>query len=130
MNFFKPEDFKNPLLHKIINWSTAWQEIADIANAKIETEGMIVYGMGNNGDTWKANPLYIDGKKDLYRALLINIKLLEPCKHPKEKVTVMKGGVEGGLIWPPTSKKELLAAYLYYQCECGVKVQPIEFKEI
>lgn len=122
IDFFKPEDFIPNFFEHLIHPRTA----AELANAKIEKEGMAVFGSPKgtsttyvSGQIWNTHN---DGThRDTHKALLINIEPLEICTHPKEKV---KHHLGKGINGPFETYRQ------YFECDCGVIVKPIAFKEI
>lgn len=106
-----------------------WEDAALLAQKKfdewVKENGKVIYGSISNEveENWAA---YIGVDKDStdeFEALLINIKNLYPCKHPKEKISFnahTKRLIEEGTPHKP----------MHYRCECGAKVVPEEFKEI
>jgi hypothetical protein len=85
MKFFKPEDFEKVMNYgrgKETTLSQILSELSDAANAKLEREGKVVYGILADGkDTmWDENThQYKTGK-----ALLINIEPIESKKPSYE----------------------------------------------
>lgn len=136
MKFFKPEDFILPKENEFGKLEHSILSIAQIANAKLERGGIELF-CESEFDRYDWS-----GRKDVrekakYKAFLINIEPINKCEHPKEKITEVRTGMEGGLIvgkiengmpWP--GKTELLYGARYYQCECGVQVEPESFKEM
>lgn len=131
MKFFKPEDFlcttNIPLLPT---------EACNLANAKLEREGKIVYG--HNGKSvadhfpdaffWRPDDLVngdvlYNGKiaHSTHKALLINIEPIEKCTHPSEKVKTQWRREFHCLRDEGIEVKE-------WQCECGAKVKPKSFE--
>ena len=107
MNFFKPEDFKHSSNSPLIS-----SDAADIANAKLEREGKVVYGYQHDYDEEWVFHSNESPEEHTHKALLINIEPIAKCEHPKEKVKL-----EGT---PPIA----------FYCECGVKVKPTSFAEV
>src|ERR1019366_7203771 len=100
MKFFKPEDFPTTYRNHGLRDP---EECAEIANAKLEREGKIVYS-NEAAFTWRFSDESIE-----HRAILINIENIEPCTHSLDKVSVMLNTY--------TNIK-------YYQCKCGIEVVP------
>lgn len=90
-------------------------KITEIANAKLEREGKVIYG---NELTWTLDLYQTDKRK----ALLINIEPIEPiekCTHPLSKL---------GFI-----RREEIGNYeesLALRCLCGAIVKPLSFEEV
>lgn len=105
--FFVPEDFGGDILTDRYK-----ENIARIANAKLEREGKIVYGLDLAG-------MYgpFETKYSKYKAILINIEPIEKCTHPKEKVRMI------------CEQEKPLNTGAFF-CDCGVVVTPESFKEI
>lgn len=129
MKFFKPEDFlcttNIPLLPT---------EACNLANAKLEREGKIVYG--HNGKSvadhfpdaffWRPDDLVngdvlYNGKiaHSTHKALLINIEPIEKCVHPTEKVHIFYNYDDLG--------REIVEGF---ECSCGIRVQATKFEEV
>lgn len=111
MKFFEPKDFAH-FSTEILTASDA----AELANAKLEKEGMRVYSTNTipcdeDWYPWCENKT----KEDTHQALLICIEPINKCKHPKDRVK-MKDSIKNGEEW--------------YHCECGSEVRPKEFEEI
>lgn len=133
MKFFRPEDFNG-----LCNYSYP-AFAADMANAKLEREGKIVYGSPNGrshtfvpGIIWNTH----DDKtgRDTHKALLINIEPIEVCKHEKEKVGTFiqkKVFIDYNNL-PPIAKRDsqyLGTTQVEYVCQCGKKLIPTSFDE-
>jgi hypothetical protein len=106
MKFFKPEDFEAYyLMDPRANTTGA---LASMANAKLEKEAQVVYGnFGINGHNEITHP----DRNPAHKALLLNIESVNLCKHPKEKI----------IYYDEYSQ--------FWQCECGVNVEPLFFVE-
>lgn len=121
IEFFKPSDFE-----KYLTDAYTQQLSADLANEKLEKEAKPVFGSPNGksttyvaGQIWNT---YNDvTQRNTHKALLINIEPLEICTHPKEKV---KHHLGKGINGPFEPFRQ------YFECDCGVIVKPIAFKEI
>lgn len=72
MKFFKPEDFLD--LDSKAHWLS---DISDIANAKLEREGVRVYGDDTQLYSWTSQKL----PKDTHQALLVGIEELPKKEH-------------------------------------------------
>lgn len=72
MNFFKPEDF-TPIPGHV-------SDISAIANAKLEREGLVVYG-NTKYKAWSSERESGVAPFDTHKALLINILPMEKCNH-------------------------------------------------
>ena len=113
MSFFKAEDFI------FDNYEINLKKIADVANAKLEREGKVLYGtipkISNGRSPEFDGPFQItDNDHVTHKALLINIEPIEKCKHEKEKIKEQRG----------------LPFYPEFKCECGAKVKPTSFEEV
>lgn len=115
--FFKVEEFAQCFDH-----SELAQRNCDYANAKLQSEGIIVYGWDTTNPS--VDRFYQDrkhpvlGAEPRIKALLINIEPIEKCKHPPDRVIKEN--------WLPT-----IQHFHSYTCtECGVKVKPKEFEEV
>lgn len=111
MNFFKPEDFDDIPINE--TWDTSI--VANRANAKLEREGTIVYGILSHtidasNTKWDTNKIEVD----THKALLLNVEPIEKCKHDKNKLAF--GGVHN--------------AEFTFRCDCGAKVKPTAFEEV
>lgn len=112
MKFFKPEDFyivgdgqmKTP------------QQASDIANEKLEKEGIIVYS-NKSAFTWRLS----DESKEC-KALLINIENIEKCTHSSVHV-------QGGLMVSDTQGNKTTINPIFQCTDCQKQVYPIGFKE-
>lgn len=104
MKFFKPEDFGGD--SEFTGQGKYW---ADLANAKLEREGKVLYEE-NNYWYWFSVP-----KNPTRKALLINIEEISRCDHSKEKVGYTVGPQLGPAV---------------YTCMCGAKVEPLTFREV
>jgi hypothetical protein len=133
VKFFKKEDFEGPAA--FYRWVTPdsyeYHQILDFvcmrANEKLEREGKVVYT--GSRDTTHLMCVWHDSKREtgamnFNKALLICIEPIEECRHEKEKVMCVV--VEG---WDK-SKSTSFCNISAYQCECGTKVVPSEFKKI
>lgn len=117
--FFKPEDFLN--FDGRLGAEPICNQIASMANVKLEREGKVVYGqikdhqiLGNlcNFDTEKI-------ESDNYQALLINIESIEKCKHPKDKI-------QQATFFDVETKTR----YPVWYCQCGITLEPDTFKVV
>lgn len=121
MSFFRPEDF-NWLLEEIGS-SSLRVSIADMANAKIDKEGIVLYR--DMIDAAKGYPWYQPGELShphpSHKAILINIEPIEKCKHPKEKVKPQI--IED---WDKTKNYSFCSIDTFI-CECGARVKPSQF---
>jgi len=109
--FFKPEDFIRCYI------GTDEQRFAaNAANEKLEREGRVVYSKLQFPFN---SPLFTDWGyatiNPTHIALLINIRPIEKCKHPKNKITIL---TEGETIIRLDEKN-----YPYFECECGAKLE-------
>lgn len=111
IKFFNAEDFAYSFEGRLTSTMAR-----DLANAKLEREGRVVYGgkfcLGGEWSFVSHNN--VPPKTNTHKALLINIEPIEQCKHPAQKVIGMQGP---GLI-------------AEFKCECGVKVKPKGFEVI
>ncbi len=114
VGFFKPEDFMVDLLTYKEDISVS-QIIANIANAKLEREGKVVYKEKDPVNVWCE--VTWPALNHAYKALLINIEPIEKCTHPKEKVHRK---------WDLSSQMPIF----WHECDCGAKVQPKEFEVV
>jgi len=103
--FFTPKDFE------LCKYS--YEDICERANSKLEREGEVIFIEGNYGSKKRISA-------STHKALLINIELLEKCKHPKEKILRISTNYDDGLK----------ATHSTYECQCGVKVKPTAFEEV
>lgn len=110
MKFFKAHDFIHSSNAPLLS-----SEAADLANAKLEREGIKVYSDSKDELTWKA----INEIGATHKALLINIEPVEQCAHPAENVFVDK------------------SVYGFYNlkfipliCTCGAKVRAKTYEVI
>lgn len=113
MKFFSPDDFKDENISDFSRsaiGSDGRITAAQLANAKLERDGKVVYGE-NNIWNWTERKT----KSDSHKALLINIESIEKCTHPKEKVR-------------PIFAISAVDEIEYYKCQCGSRVQPTEFE--
>jgi len=110
MKFFKSEDF----LHAAHLPFTS-SDAADLANAKLEREGRIVYGRDSYcawGETESQFETAIGNQdKCNQKAFLINIEHIEECEHATYRVG-------------PTSTQGI------FICNCGAKVRPKNFETV
>lgn len=116
IDFFKPEDF-DPLLKCEKESSPLSASI--MANVKLEREGRVVYTGSSDVDhelaaMWHENAR--TAAKLYSKALLIDIKPINKCEHPKESIRAIESGTFG--------------AFCGWICECGARVEPVEFKEV
>lgn len=112
MTFFKPEDFD---IQQGKVYTTESHRSAEVANAKLEREGKVVYFLNQPDMEWmtySAHKKFLPSAK--YKALLINIEPIEKCKHSIEKIR---------RICNPND-------YTEYKCECGANVKPTSFEEV
>lgn len=161
MKFFKPSDFKNevPQHFDKLAPSEQFELMANIANAKLERDGKVVYTMADGPNDF----LYADEirfkscsesaqKACKSKALLINI---EPIENPKPtyeelakelfvlktKLEMKKGKnkiIDRLTCTHPKEKVRMWYGrknngwnvYESYECECGAKVQPAGFEEV
>lgn len=110
MNFFKPDDFPNSGHDQNSGWSISLTPsyVSDLANKKLQKEVLLVDGFYRNGEIIYAEKGY---SNDVVKtAMLINIKEVLECTHPKEEVFQLD---------PMT-----------YKCSCGANVQPLTFKKV
>lgn len=83
--FFNADDFN-------FNFLAEREVAAEKANAKLQREGVVVYG--DPDDLW-SKVLNDGGSKDTHRALLINIEEIEkkPCEHePQAELLSIRDG--------------------------------------
>jgi len=116
MGFFKPEDFEGTYNHY---QPEMLQRYADLANAKLEHEGVIVEGdkytdTDNCKNGWQVS---YGLTSKTHKAILINIETIEKCKHEKVKAQYV-------------TTDDLDNQVVFYKCECGAKVRPTSFEEI
>lgn len=97
--FFKPEDFDIPSIRS----QMFKEELAEIANAKLEREGKVVFQRGVKGEIWES--VYPNKEYQGYKALLVNIETIEK------------------FVAPYRSKKDESCTHL------AEKVKPTSFKE-
>jgi len=72
MTFFTEQDFREPLYGNQIDWSNAFQQMADIANAKLKKESITAFGYEDvNGRLVFEMRSNID---PTHEALIMNIK--------------------------------------------------------
>lgn len=121
MKFFKPEDFDIEYKEDTLISHKEWA--ANLANAKLEREGKVVYNHHGPSTNFNEHPVWISkGWQDgdsTHKALLICIEPIEQCKHPKEKVSLHCEKYLNGL---PMSSE--------YVCQCGATVVADTFKEV
>ncbi len=98
--FFKLEDFQGTYDHCQF---PVLQKYVDLANAKLEREGKVVYGFNQIPDSWTYNK-----ESDTHKALLICIEPIEKCTHPVKECFSFDNG---------------------YLCSCGARVKPTSFSE-
>lgn len=120
MTFFKPEDFKKPS-HYYLDWLTAYVKMVDIANAKLEKHGRVVYLDEDPARYVSSDARYgcstFQDKEHTHKALLISIEPLKKCTHPEEKVES---------YYLEACRPETK----YFKCECGAKLRIKSFEEI
>lgn len=125
MKFFLKKDFSVVLeslwvsrqqYQNYISWQEVAELAADLANAKLEREGKVVYGKnttdieGNFLYSWTSNKYE---HLNSHKALLINIEPIEQCAHPVEKVKCIGiAGVHTAIM----------------ECECGARVRVAKFE--
>lgn len=154
MKFFEPEDFPMTVM-RCGQWEQKVNPeiLADLANSKLEREGKVVYSKGE--PSWRWYTTQNDIGTDTHQALLINIEPIktsfdkttdivhtvlkyfdvhlypphllesaikniknqierkeEQCKHLKEKVCI---------------KRNLVSHTSWYECSCGVEVEPTTY---
>lgn len=102
MKFFKPDDFKERM-----NIGDPFERMADVANHKLEREGVDVYRTDID-PYWKP---FGHNNQPTKRALLINIEPIEKCTHPEKSVNPKQ---DIGGIW--------------FECACGARVKPKGFE--
>lgn len=112
MNFFNPEDFWLPPGNEFGRLSHSSLSIVQIANAKLEKEGRVVYAALSR--TWFESKEQCQGH-EVNKALLICVEPTEKCTHPKDSVKTE---------WNEFYK------YALFECECGKSLQPTAFEEI
>jgi hypothetical protein len=89
MKFFKPDDFNTTgsTLYADMKYAS---ESANLANAKLEKEGQVVYGSNPNNTVWDRFNNKFDST---HKALLINIEKIESeCKHESGGIATVKNG--------------------------------------
>lgn len=93
----------------------------ELANAKLEREGTLIYGQELLNCGWGSSKSPVDK----YKALLINVEPIGACKHPVEKVSSrMFMEIHGSGAVTSGSHK-----YGYF-CECGQRMkQVISYEE-
>ena len=113
MDFFKPEDFY--LLGN--THGITCEGAAKVANQKLLREGRTVFGfVKHNSLSFTDNMV---PTADTHSALLVCIKPLEVCKHPRSDV--------GEYWWPDPRPQH--GPYSGWRCKCGAKVIPATFEE-
>lgn len=124
MKFFKAEDFEGKQCDSIFN---AFERMSEIANTKLEKEGLTVYGTKVFQDreiTKWFTEKQIDSIHGVnwstHRGLLINVEPIEKCNHPKEKVRYVDLTIG--------TFAECRACFVW-KCECGKVVEPELFTE-
>lgn len=118
LSIFKPEDFGGE--YGLCDHCMA--DATNMANHKLnqwlKENGKVVYSQSPDKRYWTdphdPTTQGVHLESDI-KALLICIEPIEKCAHPREKV-----------VDPRVSKLNLV----YYQCECGAKVQPSGFEEV
>lgn len=100
-----------------VSKSLTIDKAVELANAKLEREGVVVYGHELDSRLWKTERSRYSKNNGMvmtpepYKALLIcvePIQPLEPCKHPPEKI------------------KQYTTPYgSFLMCECGVPVKQV-----
>lgn len=121
MKFFKAEDFtKN--LHPATNmygFILTPEEAANLANNKLESEGIKVFTMSTDKRYWTdpndPSTQDVPFNSDL-QGFVVGVEKnpeIENCKHESFKI-----------------KLRTHAHPVYFSCECGKKVQPTNFEEI
>jgi len=124
MKFFKPDDFTGSDVNGMMHINRA----SDLANAKLEREGKIVFSQSSDRRYWEDpnDPTTQDAseRSDL-RALLINIEPIEPCTHLVEKIRQMNWcePVEG------FNRGLRVTDEVIFECECGARVKPKLWEE-
>lgn len=119
IEFFKPDDFQYESEGRLRSIMAA-----DIANAKLEKEGCLIYCDKEGGRAnWSLNKT---GAK--YKALIINIEPIEKCDHPKDKINVLvnlqKRDINASFFSNPYSEISL-------SCQCGANLDfPSNLQEI
>lgn len=114
MKFFKPEDFKYDSVIFEGNLYIKVGYAANRANEKLEREARVVIGSPETNWDEAGN------KIETHKALLVNIELIEKCKHPNDNI---KGSMLN--VYRDDSN---LNKYCF-RCECGVQVFPSSFEE-
>lgn len=103
---------------KHFDFPNDWQVMADIANAKLEREGKIVFSIGPEALFTSDYKSYFQNKPS-HKALLINIEPIESCKH----INI------ASLHW--LNEKSNKFEDICFTCqECGVKLKPSNFEEV
>lgn len=117
MSFFVPEDFKHSGGGNSSEPSKiTCEEAAAQSNEKLQREGKVVYFLDEPDMEWMTYSAYkkfVPNAK--YKAIFIKIEPIEKCKH------------EAGKIKSCLYK---CGDFVTYQCECGARVVPCEFKEV
>lgn len=120
MSIFKPEDFYTTYAETPLTREEQCF-VANLANAKLEREGKVVYGKYKNDSHWEIIFSDCVATSDTHKALIINIEKIEKCKHPAEYL-FLEAFVVDGIRVPRLG---------VYTCEkCGAKVKPTVFEEV
>lgn len=93
--FFTPEDFEDK--HNPLSYMNALSDkVASIANAKLLSEGKVMFGVMGESRWHFYSSQQIPGKtpQDTHKALLINIEKIEECKHPVQRYEIQKSNVQ------------------------------------
>lgn len=116
VEFFKASDFIE-VFKDFFKPETMMQSVANISNAKLEREGIIVTTDEYDPSEKLIYKWYQHQQcvKPIYTALLINVKEIKRCEHNPEKIKQIN--------------LDLLQMDCF-QCECGAKVKPIKFEVV
>lgn len=115
MNIFTAEDFKEVLHNQLMEWPKGYQDMADIANAKLEKIAVIGYAYSNT------DRYIISGNEKLAteKALIIRLEN-KKCEHKDKKVI--------SIHWLKDNSSNF--EDMYFRCECGATVKFTQFEEI
>jgi hypothetical protein len=85
MKFFETKDFYGVHLDSTSDYFIPLSKAVEMANAKLEREGKIVYSYhpneGHFVPNWIADKSMFHKEKVTHKAFLINIELIEKCTH-------------------------------------------------
>lgn len=72
MKLFTGEDFKKELHGKYIDWNIAYEQMAAVANNKLDAEAIKIYQFNTSTNLWSYGEHDAVGNKADYKAFLIS----------------------------------------------------------